>query len=320
MPHKLKVFLHHVPPELGFLLGILVLLGLLRLALRPRRTTVYIDPIDQITLNLRCTRSQAQALLKEYDGDSARAISDVKLGRRALPRAATAEDGFAVVLAPDEPKETIPMARLLSRVADIAQPEALALLEPGPGGLLTRGLSSDVAQAMSAALAEAGKKSCVLALKGLPQPVFGGELQSLEVAEHGITVQARSDGRSQIIAREDVQLLCLGILNPESKPASDGTVQASRGKLIAHLYIRGEQPRRYVLEARTISYAGLGELMRDSSTVNFQVLLRKLVETIPEMATNRSVHLFLADMRALAYKSDAELVSDGISRLLTWGS
>jgi hypothetical protein len=223
-----------------------------------------------------------------------------------------------VMLGPDEPKDQLRMAKLLSECAGLSQPEALALLEPGPGGLLARGLSSEVADKLCKVLIALGQQARVLRDAQLPQPTFGGEVVALEVAEHGITLETRNAAPT-IVPREDVVLLSVGLLNPESKPANDGSIQASRGRLLAHLYVGGEQAlQRYVLDARTLNYSALGELKRDSSTVNFGVLLRKLVEGFPEMATNRSVHLLLADLRSLVYKNESEMIADGTSRMLSW--
>ena len=309
----LKKFLILVPPPLLYALGGLVVLYLLSFVFRPRRRHRVLDSAGEIKLTLACTQEQAEALLLEYQGDAARAIMDVKQGRRALPLPAASDDGFAVVLGPDEVKDPVVMAKLLSQSAGLSEPEALRLIVPGGGGLLARGLSEEMAAAFVAALGAKNVPAQMMLVKELPQPKFGGDIVSLTMDSEGATLELR--GGSEHLPWRSFQLLCLGVVKPECKVLGDGTVPAARGELVAHLYVEGG--RRFNLEARRFNYAGLGERKRQSAVTNFQVVIQDLTQWAPAMATNRSVGRFLNDLQATAFASENELVADGIGRLAT---
>lgn len=296
----------------GALLGLFVLSRLFR---PRRRRRTFVDPVREVTLTLGCTERQALELLNEYQGNAARVIMDVKQGRKALPVEGPVSGGFAVILGPDVVKEPVPMARLVAEAAGITHPEAMKMLHPGAGGVLVQGLTPEVAAAVRQALQEKGHEAYIMAADRLPRAVFGGDVRALEMDDEGLSLSLM-DRSTRRLRWEHVLLLCVGVLEPECAPSRDGTVPAARGDLTAHLYGGSGELHRYVLQARRFNYSHLGERKRNSAVTNFQLLIEELVNRAPAAATARSVHTFLADLKAPPYKSQDELASDGMGRLI----
>ena len=239
----LNKLLHLVPLPVLYALGALLAIWLLTFAFRPARRRRVMDPVAEMKLTLGCSQAQAEALLREYQGDGARAMMDVKSGRKALPILAASQEGWAIMLGPDEVKEPLTMAKLLAQVGQIPEGEALKLIHPGSGGLLAQGLDEELATAFHAVLKERKIQSFVLPVKELPQPLFGGDLLSFSMDAEGTILHLRG-GANQRVPWPDVLLLCVGVLKPDSKPSPDGTVAAERHGLPSGLSGTGGVPER----------------------------------------------------------------------------
>ena len=313
--------LHLIPTPLVY--GALGLLALWLIAgiwssLARRKPARSLGPIEEIQMTLACTFEQAALLLREYNGDAARAIMEVKTGRKGLPSPVYDEDGFVILLRNQLKKETLALGRLLSEATGLPQPEAMRLLTPGGGATIARGLNEEVARAFCALLAREGEEAVAIQASQLPRPSMGGDVQSLETHTDGLRLHIRS-AAGEFIPWQDLQLLCVGVLRSDAKPGSDGSVPAGRGDLLAHLYVGGSNPRRFSLEARKFNYSALGDRKRESSVTNFQMLLQSLADSAPQLGENPSLQMFLRDLRAVAFKSEEALGSEGITRLALAG-
>jgi hypothetical protein len=291
------------------LCGGAAILGLLFWGARPRTgARPAPNPLQELMANLNCTREQAQLLLQQYDGDLARVIADVRLGKRPLPQM-TVEQGYTVLAPVGYTGEIYELTRWLAQAADLTQLEAQRRV--GSGGLLARGLSQAAAEAFVRVLSEHGCVAGAVAATDLISPTMGGDAAAVEL-EPKLRFALRV-GAPVVVDR--VRGLCIGVIGgKDCKPAADGTMQAGRGKLVAHLYV-GEPVVRLQIDARSFNYTGLGERKRESSITNFQVLIEELLRQWPEARTNPSVSLLLKDLRARLYPTEQALTEDGIAML-----
>ncbi len=282
---------------------------------RPKATSRILDPVHEVAISLNCSREQASELLGRYQGNATLAIMEVKRGNAPLVVShLTQPEGWAVLLTEPEDKNPVALAKLLAQVSGLTVSQAVSAIHADSGALVVAGLQPADAKAYAKALCQAGTEAVAVDGKALTLPSFGGDLREIRASQDGVGL-ITTDGQTLFVQPDQLLLVTVGILEGETRARSD-YLAVAKGRPFGNLYLAGEEgPVRYAFVGRGLVYQSLGNEMAKNTAQNLKLTLRKLLESCPQTATNRSVEQFFSHDRIKLYSSPQELEAESLGIL-----
>lgn len=300
-----------LPAPVLYALGAALALWILSKLVLVRRRRPLSDPVHEVSLSLGCSREQAIALLQEFGNDPARAVMEVKHGRKQLAQSQLS--GWAVLLSETVEARPQKLIELLTEVSGMTPADAARCLKGGTAGVVAEGLVEDMAVAFAEKLCQHEIPAKAVSTAELSVPRFAGDIRSLAYQQDALVIKTTSEARN--VPWQDLIYLSLGCLVEDGSKARSPWIEAGRGRIIGQLYVRSQEGLlRYALEAGQLGFGHLGGRKQSTSVANMQLVVNDISERAPGL--RHDLERFFQERKLKVYTRRDQLEGASLGPLL----